>query len=112
MQRFTDVESLFFRDAAEIDAAGIEGKPQAQPPRRRGELREAAFPGGAGLDLDGLVRAAVLSDVLLAVYCVLRERPDEEFSAGRRRGASGTPTWALLIALEAANAEVDTYRPA
>jgi hypothetical protein len=90
VQRFTDVESLLFRDAAEIDAAGIEGKPQAQPPRRRGELREAAFPGGAGLDLDGLARAAVLSDVLLAVYCVLRERPDEEFggeTSGRKRYA-------------------------
>jgi hypothetical protein len=90
VQRFTDVESLFFRDAAEIDAPRIEGKPQAQPPRRRVELREAASPGGARVDLDGLARAAVLSDVLLAVYCVLRERPDEKFGGetpGRKRYA-------------------------
>ena len=64
------------------------------------------------MDLDGLARAAVLSGVLLAVYCVLRERPDEEFGGetpGRKRYAH---MGALLIALEAANTEVDTHRPA
>jgi hypothetical protein len=73
--------------------------------RTRREWRDAR----AVDDADGAARAAFLSDALLRVYCILRDVPDEEFGGevpGRERYAH---MGALLVAQEAANAEMERF---
>ena len=80
--------------------------------RSRREWREAREPVE---NADEAARAAVLSDALLTVYCILRDVPDEAFggdSPGRERYAH---MGALMAAQDAANAEMDRFigkRPA
>ena len=80
--------------------------------RSQREWREARE---AVENVDEAARAAVLSDALLTVYCILRDVPDGAFggeSPGRERY---THMGALMAAQEAANAEMDRFsgkRPA
>ncbi len=75
--------------------------------RRRREMGE----GGRDEAPEGLAPAAVLSDALLAVYCVLRELPGEEFGGEMPERGRYAQMGALLVAVDAANAEVETLAP-
>ena len=54
---------------------------------------------------------AVLSDALLAVYCVLRELPGETFGGEMPERERYAQMGALLVVLDAANAEVEALAP-
>ena len=72
--------------------------------RQRRVLREAR---GHVKDLDGTVRASVLSDSLLRVYCLLRDVPAETFggdSPGMERYAL---MGAMMVGQEVANSEME-----
>jgi hypothetical protein len=55
---------------------------------------------------DGVARAAVLSDSLLAAYCALRDAPEEAFSVEAPERERYAIMGALMAAQEAANAEM------
>jgi hypothetical protein len=57
-------------------------------------------------DPDGAALAATLSDALLRVYCVLRQVPDEEFGGEVPERERYAHMGALLVAQEAADAEM------
>lgn len=80
--------------------------------RHRRELSEGGHVFSSDEDLEGLARAAVVSDSLLAVYCILRELSDEEFGGETPTRERYAHMGALLVALDAANAEVASYKPA
>ena len=71
---------------------------------RQREMREVRD----GLeDPDGAARAGMLSDALLRVYCVLRNVPDEEFGGEVPERERYAHMGALMVAQEAANAEME-----
>ncbi len=79
--------------------------------RKRRDMREAP----AVEDLDGAAHAAVLSDALLSVYCILRDVPDDAFGGETPERERFAHMGALMVAQEAANAQMERFvgeRPA
>jgi hypothetical protein len=75
--------------------------------REWGEAGREAGEAGREAGEEGAAEAAMLSDALLTVYCILRKVPDEAFPGEIPQRQRYAHMGALLVAQEAANAEME-----